>query len=232
MWWSRVWRNEATRWWRFLQPVRTWRRHVAPSLRATHARGCALGICRERERLPVYSTAVMPCSAVLLLPIALRALLLCGGVSVAHARPRRLACGSGPRYHNWRIEMWEALSDRTVRLTICAPTQASKAAAPLQLLPAGSSQALPAAAARGTAGTAAAAAAAAAAASTGGAAGPAGTTPSGGSLPRRGAHTLEAAAGGGAEAGGGNPRSGSQRGAACVEAADGVSAPSCVTTTS
>ncbi|GIL70354.1 hypothetical protein Vretifemale_1124, partial [Volvox reticuliferus] len=43
---------------------------------------------------------------------------------------KEISCG----YHNWRIEMWEALGDRTVRLTICAPPQAVKAPAPLQLM--------------------------------------------------------------------------------------------------
>ncbi|PNH10895.1 hypothetical protein TSOC_002380 [Tetrabaena socialis] len=43
---------------------------------------------------------------------------------------KEVSCG----YQNWRIEMWEALGDRTVRLTISAPAHASKSAAPPQLL--------------------------------------------------------------------------------------------------
>ncbi|GFR43593.1 hypothetical protein Agub_g4690 [Astrephomene gubernaculifera] len=39
---------------------------------------------------------------------------------------KEISCG----YPNWRIEMWEALDDTTVRLTIRAPTQAAKAAVP------------------------------------------------------------------------------------------------------
>ncbi|GIL47408.1 hypothetical protein Vafri_4210, partial [Volvox africanus] len=43
---------------------------------------------------------------------------------------KEISCG----YHNWRIEMWEALDDRTVRLTICAPSQAVQSPAPPQLM--------------------------------------------------------------------------------------------------